>query len=408
MNLSKKLDDILASRWALWGISVIIASSMWYLVIGSTGTENETRKFLARVEFLNLMPQVAVKSLVEEVLVEVEAPPRVMENLQYDAIMCEVDLKGLSSGKYRPSVRPRVPQNVILKSVVPSELDIELRRQLTRLLPVEVTLPRDIPAGQYLEAVEVIPKEVNVRAIEGDMAKIGSVNIAPTFAELRSGKELFLPVNVVQSTPFEDNVTLEPTQVKINATLVTGMPRKKVPVNVRLSGKPSVDYAVRSLTTDPAEVMVQGAKEKLDRVSAADTETVDITNLSGDQTVVVPLRVFSDKGVSAMDAASVRLTIHLEPIVAQKQISGVPISVEGTAEKTRWTVEPAVADVTIEAPPSMIERFDATGAGLEAVVNVSGIFRRKAVLPIQTALASEDFKVVKVDPQTVNVSAVEE
>jgi len=407
MNLSKKLDDMLTSSWVLWSISVVIASSMWFFIIGDNNTENERRKLLARVEFLNLQPQIIVMSAVNEILIEIEAPGRVMGDLAYDSIVCEVDLKGLSSGKYRTAVRPKLPPNVILKSMTPSELDIDLVRQVARVLAVDVTLPQDIPAGQYLEAVEVVPKEINVKGTERDIAKIGSVSIAPTFMELQTGKELLLPVNVTQSQPFEDEVILEPAQVKINAQLVTGMPRKKVPVNVRLAGKPYGDYVVRSLATDPAEVMVQGEKEKLDKISAVDTETVDITNQSADQTVVVPLRAFTDHDISTVNVASVKLSILLEPIVAQNQISNVAVSVDGAGEKT-WIVEPSVVNVTIEAAPSVMETFNLATFQLKAFVDVSGIFINKAVLPVWAVPVSNDFKIVRVEPSTVTVSAVAE
>jgi YbbR domain-containing protein len=379
---------------------------MWFFIIGDSNPKNETRKLIARVEYLNLQPQVTVRSLVSEVLVEVEALARDMENLAHDSIVCEIDLKGFSSGKYRTAVRPKLPPNVILKSVSPSELDIELVRQVARVLPIEVTLPQDIPAGQYLESVEVVPREINVKASETDMAKIGSVNIEPTFFELQTGKELLLPVNVTQSQPFEDEVIIEPAQVRINATLVTGIPRKKAPVNVRLAGKPSVDYEVRSLTTDPAEVMVQGVKDKLDMIHAVDTETVDITNLSADQTVVVPLRALAD-GVSIMNVSAVRLSIRLEPIYAQKLVANVAVVVDGAGE-AKWTADPPVVDVTVEAPPSVMEAYNFTASQLRAFVDVSGIFLRRAVLPVWAAPASNDFRIVKVEPSTVSVGYVDE
>ncbi|MCL2009926.1 MAG: CdaR family protein [Synergistaceae bacterium] len=406
MSLSNKLDEMLTSRWVLWAVSVAIASSMWFFV-GGGDDKNETRKLLARIEYLNLQPQIAVRSAVSEILIEIAAPAGVMENLTYDSIICEVDLRGFSSGKYRPAVRPRLPPNVILRSMSPSELDIELIRQIARVLTVEVVLPQDIPVGQYLEAVEVVPREINVRGAEGDMAKIGSVSIAPTFLELQTGKELMLPVNITQSQPFEDEVVLEPSQVRINAVLVTGMPRKRVPVNVRLAGKPSDDYEVKTLTTDPAEVMIQGARESLDRISAVDTETVDITNLSASQTVVIPLRAFADREVSTVNVSSVRLSIHLEPIVAQKLFSNVELSVDGAAAQTRWRAEPRTVDVTVEAPPSIIETLDSE-SHMRAFVDVSGIFLRRAVLPVWVTPASDNLKVVKVEPATVTVSALEE
>jgi YbbR domain-containing protein len=263
-----------------------------------------------------------------------------------------------------------------------------------------------------LEVVDIVPKELNVKGTDRDLAKIGSLNIAPTFKELEEGKELLLPVKIAQSEPFEDEVTLEPPQVKMNATLVTGLPKKKVSVNVRLSGKPFVDYTVRSVTTEPGEVMLQGTQAQLDVISAIDTETIDITDISTDQTLIVPLRPFKDKEISMADVQSVKLSVQLEPIMAQKQLSGVPITMEGmgsgdTGEK-KWSVSPAIADVTVEALPSHMEAFDPEILGLRVFVDLSDIFLRKTTLPVRATLASGDFRIIKIDPSMVTVSAVGE
>jgi YbbR domain-containing protein len=384
---------------------------MWFYVLDKGAiVVNETRELLCQLEYRNLAPELGIRNAVKEITVEIEASESVMNRLEYDSVLCEVDLKKLSSGKYRETVKATAPQNVRLVSITPSRVDVELIRLAGRMIPVEVTLPQDIPAGRYLEAVEIVPKELNVKGTDRDLAKIGSISITPTFQELEGGKELLLPVKIAQSEPFEDEVILEPSQVKMNATLVTGLPRKKVAVNARLSGKPSMDYAVRSVTTDPAEVMLQGTKAKLDAISAIDTETVDITDISEDQTLIVPLRPFDDKEISTVDVKSAKLLIQLEPITAQKQLSGIPITIEGMAEedKSKWTVGPPVADVTVEASPSRMETFDHEALGLEVFVDLSNIFLRKTTLPVRAAFASGDFKIIKIDPSTVTVSTVEE
>ena len=79
------------------------------------------------------------------------------------------------------------------------------------------------------------------------MREVGLTPVQPTVQELQSGKELFLPVKLSQSEPFEDEVNLEPTQVRMKGALVRGLPKKKVPVNVRLTGKPSSDFEVKRL-----------------------------------------------------------------------------------------------------------------------------------------------------------------
>jgi YbbR domain-containing protein len=381
---------------------------MWFYVMDTGESGNETRKFLCELKYDDVMPQLFVKNTIHRIEVEVEAPAAVIDRLRYDSIVCEVDLGGRSPGRYREPVRVRLPQNVRLYSLNPSEVDIELLRQATRAFPVEVSLPQDIPAGQYLESVEVVPKEVYIRGTEKDLAKIGSVSINPTFSELSGGRELLLPISVSRSESFEDEVTPEPQQVKMNAMLVRGLPKKKVPVTVRVSGKPTEDYALRSVTTDPAEVMLEGTKALLDDISAIETETVDISGLSADQTMVVPLRPLRQKNVTVVGVSSVRLQVRLEPIAAQKQFSGVPVEIEG-ANGGRWVVSPAAVDVAVETSPSEMRTLDDLGAiGFRAWVDVSGIFLRSATLPVRVSFVSGDLKSVRTIPSTVNVVTVGE
>ncbi|MDR3231254.1 MAG: hypothetical protein LBT65_07430 [Synergistaceae bacterium] len=402
MNVSKKFDDVLESSLVLWGIAVVISLCMWFYVMDTGKSGSERRKFLSELKYDEVMPQLFVKNTIQRIEVEIEASIAVMNRLRYDSIVCEVDLRGRSAGRYREPVRVTLPQDVSLVSVNPSEVDIELLRQATRAFSVEVSLPQDIPAGQYLESVEVVPKEVYIRGTEKDLAKIGSVSISPTFGELSGGSELLLPISVSRSESFEDEVTPEPQQVRMNAVLVRGLPRKKVPVTVRVSGKPTEDYALRSVTTDPAEVMLEGTKSLLDEISAIETETVDISGLSADQTMVVPLRPLRQKNVVVVGAKSVRLQVRLEPIAAQKQFSNVPVEVEGSDGK-QWVVTPAVVDVAVEASPSEVRTLDLGTIGFRAYVDVSGIFLRSATLPVRVSFVSGDLKSVRTIPSTVTV-----
>jgi YbbR domain-containing protein len=416
MGVLKKFDDFLSYPVVLWGISLAIAVALWFYSAEQGEAENEQRRFLVRIAYNNLAPQLSLRNAVREVEVEIEAAEAAMGRLRHDDIACEVDLRDLSSGKYRLTTRITLPQGVKLASVIPSMIDVELIRQVGRVFGVGVTLPQDIPAGRYLEAVEIVPREVSVRGTEKDLAKIGAVNVAPTLQELEKGKDLLLPAIIAQSEPFEDEVLVEPPQVRMNAILATGLPRKKVPVNVRLSGKPHGDYAVRSVTTDPAEAMLQGSQDWLASISSLDTETVDITGVSVDQTIVVPLRSPAGRGASAADVESVVLLIQLEPIRAQKQLSGVPVLIEGAAQegptkdpaegngKRKWVVEPGVVEVTLEAPPSRIAVSDPESLGLKVFVDMSNIFLRRTVLPVRAVASADNFKIVKIEPPTVTVA----
>ena len=409
MGISKKIDDVLTSPWVLRVISVVVAVSMWFYVTGTGDAAKQKRSFPISLEYSNIDPQLAIRGTPQtSVEVEVEATEGAFDKLNQDAIRGIIDLEGVSAGKYQRLVKIKdMPSNVTVRGTIPSLVEVVLVQYLSRVFPVEVILPQDLPAGRYLEAVDVVPKEIVVKGSEKDLAKIGSLNIAPTAADLEKGKELHLSVNLSQAEPFESEVEWGPKTVTMNAALVRGVPRKKVPVNVRLSGKPASDFAVQSLTTDPAEIMIQGPKSKLDAVSTADTETVDITGLAHDETLVTPLRAFRDKAISAVDVKSVKISVHLAPIMAQRVVSSVPVAVEGSTAGIppgrKWIVAPAVVDVVLEAPPSKMNTFDPKKLGLKVFLDTSNFFLTKGELPVQ-ATVSGDFRVVEIKPSTLAVT----
>lgn len=408
MISSKNFDEILTSPWSLWAISVTAALLMWFYVMESDESGYVTRRFSCPLEYESLDAQATLRNKVSEVDVEIRGLEEVLARFDYDSVSCVVDLRNLSPGKkYTQDVRVNLPPNVSLVSCTPSQVVVDLLRQVVRLMPVEVVLPQDIPDGQYLEGVEIVPKEIAIRGGEKDISKIGAIQIQPTVQELQSGKELLLPVKLSQSEPFDEEVALEPSQVRMRASLVRGLPKKKVPVNLRLSGKPSSDYELKAVVTDPSEVHLEGPASRLSQISSVETETVDISWLSADQMLVVPLKAPNVKGVSILNVKSVRLSVHLEPAKATTQFSNIPVAIRAGSGESEWAAAPSVVVVTVEGLPSRIADIRPEDVGLQAYVDLSNIFVDSAALPVRVEIASEDLKVVKIEPPTVTVSTAE-
>ncbi|MCR5347919.1 MAG: hypothetical protein K6E38_09105 [Fretibacterium sp.] len=404
--VNRSIDDILTSPWTLWCISIITAVSLWFYVTGTEESEYVSRKFTCPLEYRSLDPQAVLRGRVQEIDIEIKGLEKDIARLDYDAIACFVDARSLAPGKrYTQNVSVALPPDITLVSCVPSQVVIDLVRQVVRLMPVDVVLPQDIPEGQYIEGVEVIPREVGVRGIETDVAKVGALRAMPTIEELQSGKELILPLKFVQSEPFDGTVTLEPAQIRFKGTLARGLPKRRVPVNARLSGKLDEDHEILSVVTDPSEVLIEGTSDLLSRVEAVETETVDISQFTANQAVVVPLRAPDVEGVALSGVKSVRLTLQVGEVKAGKTLSNVPVDVQGTDK--RWTVSPPSVAVTLEGVPSKIGNVSGGDVGLKAWVDLSNIFVTSVILPVRAEIASGDFRVIKIEPSTVTVNAAE-
>ena len=402
---SQKIDNIIKKSFSLWVISILTAIGMWTFVIGARGEEEIiSRTILCRVDYVNVAPQLEIKNRLNEVWVYVSGRESEISNLNASEIISEVDARGLTAGRYRLPINITLPHGIRLRDFHPSQADIELVRYADRLVEVEVVLPRELEEGFYLGSVEIIPRQVTIRGIERDLARIERIKILPTMEELRSGKELFLPPEFESSEPFDEQVNIEPQQVRLRGTLVSGNPRRMIPVRVRMSGTPDGDFAVLSTAVVPAEVLVEGPREALDRLTSIETGTVDITDIKESTSMIVSIRHPQDSSTNVLGDGTVRVSVTLQPLSATKEIVNIPVKIEGPSQVNR-RVTPNTVTVTIEGLPSNINSPAADSPDIEAYVNTENLFSRQAVLPVRTRINSDLFRITRVEPSTVSISS---
>ena len=405
------VDAIITSSWALWLISIGIAVFMWIYVTGIEESEYITRKFSCPIEYRGLDPQAILRGRRSEADVEIRGTEEAMMRLDYNSVSAYVDARNLAPGKkYTVNMNVDMPPNINLVSCSPSQITLDLVRQVTRLMTVETVLPQNIPEGHYIEGVEIIPKEVGIKGAEDDVVKVGSVRITPTIEELQEGGERLMAVKFAQSEAFEGNVAVEPAQVRFRGTLVRGLPRKKVPVNVKLTGKLDADYEVRSITTDPSEIQIEGNAEDLKKVEAVDTEVIDVSLMAADKVMVAPLKQPEVEGVSLVSTPSVRVSLQLSEIRAEKMLTNIPVELrELSTPPEDWECNPKTVSLSIEGRPSLIANLTENDIGVKAYVDMTNIFMAPVTLPVHAEITSSDaFRVTRIVPPTVTVSEAED
>ena len=402
------LNAVLTSPVFLWLISISASVLMWVYVTGMDESTYITRKFTCPLEYRGLDTQAVLRNRLSEVDVEVRGPEDAVLRLDYNSVTAFVDARYLSAGKrYTLNINVQTPGSINLVSVFPSQAVLDLVRQVTRLMTVDTVLPSDIPAGYYIDGAQIIPREVGIRGAEDDVAKVGSVRITPTLEELQEGREMLMPVKFSQSEPFDGAVTIEPAQVRFRGLLVRGLPRKRVPVNVRLSGLLNPDYEVRSIITDPSEVQVEGSVEDLALIDAVDTEVIDVSGMDTDKIIVAPLKMPDTGNVSIVNASGVRVNIYLSEARAERVLTNIPVEFRGSENARNWISIPASVSVAVEGRPSLIENFDMDAVKIRAYVDLSNIFMSPVTLPVHAEIVSGDaFRITRTDPANVTVNTL--
>ncbi|MBQ7561587.1 MAG: hypothetical protein IJS99_07130 [Synergistaceae bacterium] len=402
------LDSFLSSSVVLWAIAIISSLMMWVYVTGLDESSYITRKFSCELEYRGIDPQAILRKRISEIDIEVRGPEHEIMNLNYDLVHAYIDARNLLPGKrYEVSIHVELPSNIDLVSFTPSQAVLDLARQVTRLMNVETILPQNIPDGHYIEGVEIIPKEVAIRGAEDDIAKVGSVRVTPTVEELQKGNELLMPVKFSQSEPFDGNVTIEPAQVRFRGNLASGQPRKRVPVNARLTGYLDKDFEIRAVVLDPSEVLIEGPSSELAKVDAVDTEVMDISLLANDQTIVAPLREPEISGVHLASNSGVRVSLSLGEVRAEKMFANIPVEIRSGDRK--YSCNPSNVAVTLEGRPSLIAKITPEALKLRAYVDVSNVFMSPITLPVKAEFLSDDarFRISLIEPSNVTVNEVE-
>lgn len=401
------LNTLLNSSLFLWMISITASVLMWVYVTGMDESAYITRKFTCPLEYRGLDSQAVLRNRISEVDIELRGSEEAMMRLDYNAVTAFVDARNLPPGKrYTVNISVQTPSNMNLVSCTPSQLTLDLVRQVTRLMTVDTVLPQSMPAGYYIDGAEIIPREVGIRGAEDDVAKVGSVRITPTLEELQEGRELLMPVKFSQSEPFDGAVTIEPAQVRFRGLLVRGLPRKRVPVNVRLTGLLNPDYEVRSIITDPSEIQIEGSAEDLALIDSVNTENVNVSGMDSDRVIVVQLKKPENGNISFVNASGVKVSIYLSEARAERVLTNIPVEFRGS-DAQKWISIPAHVNVAVEGRPSLIENFSLDNVKISAYVDMSNIFMSPVTLPVNGEILSGDgCKITRIEPANVIVNTL--
>ncbi len=398
------LDKLFSSNLLLRVVALIVACILWFYVAGDKASET-VRSIRCPVQYINLPVHTMLVNQSREVVVQISGQRKVFTDLPLDKIICEANLKGLDVGRYKLAVRTTVPTEVKLLDVEPEQVEFELVRYIERSLPVTVNVQEGIPPGLFLESVHVTPKEITIKGEESQVSKVKALRVEPTLLQLKAGGILHLPVQIISDENVSAELELDPEIISLSAILAQGTPKKEIPVKVEIVGDPQDDFRVDTVIVEPAQIQVEGPSEVLKQISEISTPLYDISGISKDQQVVLPLEPLKGKSVRIISDTSIMVKVKLKPFTVTRQISGIPVMVEGSSVYPSWTVEPDSVAVILEGKPSDIDILEGQTDLLEAYVNVTNFVSKKLIVPVQVRSRSKQIKVVSVIPSKVSVKA---
>ncbi len=301
-------------------------------------------------------------------------------------------LRGWLTGNWELKILSLLAASVLWFLVVSGE-----KAHVRLAVPVEFDA---IPAGLELAGERPESVDVEVQGLRSRLARLSGEDLRASvgLAGARAGESTIrlLPENirvprgvtVVRVSPSRLRVVLEPSE--------TAMVR----VVPRLTGQPPAGYRVARVLVSPAEVEVRGPRREVGRWKQVETDSIDLSGLTGTLTRRTSLDALGNS-VRLVRDRSVEVTIEVAEELATRRIVGVPVRVASVAWDARPV--PATVDLVVRGPLARVKEL--TASQVAAVLVLKGL-RRKVYRLAPTITLPQGVELIQMDPPRVTVEAV--
>jgi YbbR domain-containing protein len=261
-------------------------------------------------------------------------------------------------------------EEVVVLESAPLEVSVILDRLGVRTVPVVVDRG-EVPPGLEASVPEVTPASVQAQGPESRLRLVtralARVRIDPSGIDVHEQVDL-VPVDV-DGEPVSA-VELSPATATIDIEVSTAETSKTVPVALELAGSPPAGLTLAAISAEPAAVTLFGPPEVLAGISSVPTETINLANVTADDTLEVGLVLPEETVLGEGVAPTVSVSVDIELDLASRTILAGPIC---TNVGAGLTCEPGVAQIPVTVSGTRSAIANLTPAQVTPALNMAGL-----------------------------------
>lgn len=265
----------------------------------------------------------------------------------------------------------------------------------------DIFIPVDsekIPEGLIITNGPFTGIEVHVRGPKSIIRTLSDLKIQYTID--LSGVNIgvnFIPIHQAK-IPLPNGISI----LKINPDSITvkveNEIKKKLPVNISLTGKPAKGFMVVGSKAKPMSVILRGSEDTLSQMDKVSTQPINIKGLSGSFKKEVALDLVEN--LKLVDSSKIILAnVFIEEQLTTKTFDNIPVQGDGSLYIYRIT--PPVITIKVTGPVNMIEKLYGSN-GVQVYVDLKGlkpgVYNKRATitLPVKTTLIDAKPEIFKV------------
>ena len=204
-------------------ITLLLVLLSWLVI---TGRQGGIITLTAPIKFHNLSDNlVFIKSVPEEVEVQVKALSKLIPSPKQLEVVADVDLEKMREGTNRVAIKNeelQLPLGVMVSSISPSVIRVNIEKKVRKTLQVRVRTQGQLPSGLHLRKIIVDPTTVIAEGPEHALSRLVSVDTEEIdLAGIR--RNVALEKRLVESAPQVTLNSAEPVKIQL---VVSGRQRR--------------------------------------------------------------------------------------------------------------------------------------------------------------------------------------
>jgi YbbR domain-containing protein len=406
-NGGKSMDKIWAtmkSNLPQKIISIVFAIILWTYV-ASDQNPNIARTIrnipveIQNESVLKSKHLIRMNTDIQEVSVKIEGRRSDVAAFKPYDIRAVADIGSLNtSGKQRIPVKViNVPSNINIIDISPPYIEVDIEDIVNNQLPVELKLEGQPAANHRVLEAELVPDEIIVTGPRSLVSKVRSAVVRMDVSGAKYDITRSLPIILYdeREKQITDDLDLSADFVRVYQKIRAV---KTIPVKVNTSGKLPDALEIVSITAQPSNVTVAGSDDDISKVTAIETEPIDLSKIQATSTVKAQL--ISLDGIEVIEGEPVMVDITVKEQDVQGEVAVTDLVIENLAEDLEVGDKPRSMTLSVKGPYSLIKNLKPSD--IKVVVNAKGMSRgRHDVTP--TIVLPKGIELIKVEPQPVSV-----
>ena len=399
----------LATNFRTFLLAFVLAVAVWVTAVTSANPD-ETQLFPRPIpiEFIGQDPGMILTSgaVPQQVEVTLRAPRSVWDSLiAGDAtIRAVVDLTGLGTGTHLVNVQVQIGISpVLITSVTPRTFDLSLEPQVTRSLPIDLTLTGNPAIGFEVGTAALNPAEVVITGAESLVSKIDHIKAKLDLTNARQNITTSITLLVEDVYGNEvSGVAVLPDTVQVSLPIIQQGGYRDMAVKVMTVGNPASGYSLTSVASIPPIVTVYSANSAIidSMPGYVETSSLDLSGAQAD--IQKQLGIILPPGVTLIGDQFVMVKVGIAPIESSLPLAYLPVEMVGLATGLQAHLSPLTVDIILSGPLPVLDSLTPS-SDVHVQVDLTGLLPGTYQLTPKVTLLQQNLIVESILPGTVEV-----